>query len=93
LFITITCNPKWLEIQDELQKYEKDEKRPDLIARVFYSKIKELSDQIINKHIFGQVAAKIQFVEFQKGGLSHEHILIILDKQYKIKNQRNLTGM
>jgi len=64
LFISITCNPKWLEIQDQLEKYEKAENRPDLIARVFHSILKELSDQIMNKDIFRKVAAKIQVDEF-----------------------------
>ena len=86
----ITCNPKWPEIQDEFQKYEKAENRLDLIPRVFDYKLKELSNQIMNKHIFGQVAAKIQVVEFKKRGLPHAHILIILDKQYKNKKTRGV---
>jgi len=66
LFITITCNPKWPEIQSELQKYEKAENNLDLIARVFHSKLNELSNQIMSRHIFRKVVAKIQVVEFQK---------------------------
>eukprot|EP00660_Eupelagonema_oceanica_P003335 gene3335-15309_t len=35
-FITMTANPKWPEILANLRPGEKDEDRPDLMARVFY---------------------------------------------------------
>ena len=35
LFITMTCNPHWVEIQRELRKMENVKDRPDLVARVF----------------------------------------------------------
>ena len=34
-FITMTCNPKWPEIQEALRFGELPSHRPDLIARVF----------------------------------------------------------
>jgi len=34
LFITVTCNPKWREITDILEPWQRSEFRPDLIARV-----------------------------------------------------------
>jgi hypothetical protein len=38
LFITMTCNPTWKEIEDELLPGQKVEDRPDLVARVFQLK-------------------------------------------------------
>lgn len=41
--------------------------------------------QIMEKHVFGDVAAIIYVVEFQKRSLPHAHILIILKPNFKIK--------
>ena len=41
LFITMTCNPNWKEIQDQLLEGQKPEDRPDLEARVFKMKFDE----------------------------------------------------
>lgn len=34
LFVTMTCNPRWLEICDNLEYQQKYENRPDLVASV-----------------------------------------------------------
>ncbi|XP_074299006.1 uncharacterized protein LOC141630009 [Silene latifolia] len=41
--------------------------------------------RIVNKCIFGEVAAYVYVVEFQKRGLPHVHFLIILKDGYKLK--------
>ena len=43
LFITFTCNPEWIEIKRELKPFQKPNDRPDLIARVFNLKMKEIT--------------------------------------------------
>ena len=53
LLLTFTCNPNWREIQENLQYGEHAANRPDLIARVFRIKLKELTKDITVKHIFG----------------------------------------
>lgn len=58
--------------------------RPDLICRVFKRKLDEFLDQIINKQIFGRVKAYVWVIEFQKRGLPHCHLLLILDENDKI---------
>ncbi|XP_074297252.1 uncharacterized protein LOC141627958 [Silene latifolia] len=70
IFLTITCNPAW----------------PDVVAWVFNAKLTALRKEIIGKKIFGEVAAIINVVEFQKRGLPHAHFLIILKPDHKIKN-------
>ncbi len=85
LFITMTCNPHWPEIQNNLKPYEKPHDRPDICDRVFKMKIDNLIDDI-RKGIFGKIASWNGVIEYQKRGLPHMHILLILDKQYKINN-------
>lgn len=83
LFITMTCNPCWPEICK--LKFQLGEDRPDLCARVFNLKLKELMDDLTKKHIFGEVNSYLYVVEFQKRGLPHAHILLILNEQYKLR--------
>ncbi|XP_060170896.1 uncharacterized protein LOC132601854 [Lycium barbarum] len=86
IFLTITCNPSWAEIEENLLSTDKAQNRPELICRVFRAKIEELKKDILKNHIFGKVAAFMYTVEFQKRGLPHAHFLIILDDNYKILN-------
>ncbi|XP_073035171.1 uncharacterized protein [Primulina eburnea] len=85
LFITMTCNPEWKEIKDNLKEGQKAQDRPDLTSRVFRAKLHDLKTQIIKKEIFGKVAAYVYVIEFQKRGLPHVHMLVILKPTYKIK--------
>ncbi|CAO4379799.1 unnamed protein product [Caenorhabditis nigoni] len=39
LFVTFTCNPKWMEIQENLNTGQTASDGPDLIARVFNEKV------------------------------------------------------
>ncbi|GJZ46075.1 uncharacterized protein Tco_0593671, partial [Tanacetum coccineum] len=41
LFLTMTCNPKWPEIENELLDGQTGSDRPDLVARVFRAKLKK----------------------------------------------------
>ncbi|KAL5565200.1 hypothetical protein UlMin_028364 [Ulmus minor] len=84
IFLTITCNPNWSEIKEELEPYEEPQNRPDLVARIFRAKLEELKDEIFKKQIFGPVAAYVYVIEFQKRGLPHAHFLIILKSNSKI---------
>ncbi|XP_046744302.1 uncharacterized protein LOC124410178 [Diprion similis] len=60
--------------------------RPDLIARVFHQKVKELKAESIVKAVFRKCAAYVHVVEFQKQGLSHAHMLFWLEKDSKIRD-------
>ncbi|PKY52676.1 hypothetical protein RhiirA4_326791, partial [Rhizophagus irregularis] len=84
LFITFTCNPKWPEITRELLSYQTAADRPDLTARVFHIKLQELLKDLYNNCWFGKVIAYVYVVEFQKRGLPHAHILLILAQEDKI---------
>jgi len=84
LFITMTCNPDWKEIKDGLKDWQVAQDRPDLIARVFRAKLKDLKEQLLKNHIFGKLAGRVNVIEFQKRGLPHAHMLIILKSEFKI---------
>lgn len=49
IFLTMTCNPKWCEITNELKKHEEAQNRSDLLTRVFKSKFEELKRQVLKK--------------------------------------------
>ncbi|XP_030045299.1 LOW QUALITY PROTEIN: uncharacterized protein LOC115459634 [Microcaecilia unicolor] len=88
LFITMTFNPRWEEITQNLKKGQAPEFRPDLLARVFHLKLKELLTTLYaKKHILGVPLTKIYVIEFQKRGLPHAHILIIMKEEHKPKRK------
>ncbi|XP_073136846.1 uncharacterized protein [Henckelia pumila] len=60
--------------------------RPDLTSRVFRAKVQDLKKEITLKAVFGEVCAYVYVVEFQKHGLPHIHMLVILKKEHKINN-------
>ena len=78
-FITFTCNPQWPEIRENLEGLEKPFERVDLCNRVFNMKLKSLREDLLKKGIFGKARAMIYSVEFQKRGLPHAHILLIMN--------------
>ncbi|XP_065362023.1 uncharacterized protein LOC135955598 [Calliphora vicina] len=84
LFLTMTCNPSWTEITNNIGPHESANFRPELIVRVFKLKLKDLINVISNKCIFGRVEAIIYTIEFQKRGLPHAHILITLHEEDNI---------
>ena len=54
-FLTMTTNPLWEEIVQELEPGQTAYDRPDLVAPVFQLKRKALLDEIYNHGIFGMV--------------------------------------
>ncbi|XP_075477759.1 uncharacterized protein LOC142518825 [Primulina tabacum] len=86
LFITMTCNPDWKEIRENLFEGQLAHDRPDLVSRVFRAKLLDLKDQILKKSIFGHVVSYVYVIEFQKRGLPYCHMIIILQSNYKINS-------
>ena len=85
-FITFTCNPQWPEITSTLLPGQTPADRPDVVATVFQLKLNELIDDIVDKHVLGKVLAYTYTIEFQKRGLPHSHILIILSDDDKVRD-------
>ena len=76
LFVTFTCNPKWIEISKNVACGQQAFDRPDIVTRVFQMKLKEFIRDITVCHVLGVVIAHIHVIEFQKSLLSHCHMLI-----------------
>ena len=77
-FITFTCNPNWEEITNELREGETVQDRPDLVSRIFKLKKDQLMKDFKSGRVFGKVPAFLWVIEFQKRGLHHSPILVIL---------------
>uniref|UniRef100_K3Y1E1 ATP-dependent DNA helicase n=1 Tax=Setaria italica TaxID=4555 RepID=K3Y1E1_SETIT len=84
IFLTMTCNPNWEEITNELEFGQTPQDRPDLVVHVFRAKLEEMKKQLLEEHILGKVKAYTYVVEFQKRGLPHAHFLLIMTRKYKL---------
>ncbi|XP_057310488.1 uncharacterized protein LOC130648452 [Hydractinia symbiolongicarpus] len=86
LFLTFTCNPNWPEVKDNLFPGQSPCDRPDLIARVFNLKLRELLADIHTRGVLGKTIAYVHVIEFQKRGLPHVHMLIHLTHEDKLRH-------
>lgn len=84
-FITMTCNPMWIEIQRELLPGVLPQDRPDVTVRVFRLKLAQLLQELYEDGIFGRVVARLHVIEFQHRGLPHAHIIIIVAEEDRPK--------
>ncbi|XP_065323624.1 uncharacterized protein LOC135930767, partial [Gordionus sp. m RMFG-2023] len=92
LFITFTCNPTWSEISENLFAGQTTTDRPDIVCRVFKIKLNAFISDILKNKIFGTSLAYVYTIEFQKRGLPHAHLLIILSKENKIETSEAIDN-
>jgi hypothetical protein len=78
LFITMTTNPNWIEITQNILSGTSPNDNPDVVCRVFSEKLKALLQDLKNG-IFGRCFGYTYVVEFQKRGLPHAHILLFTE--------------
>ena len=90
-FITMTANPSWPEITAQLRPGESSSGRPDLVARVFHMKFRALMDDLIENQVLGSVAAYTWVIEFQKRGLPHAHLLLIMRSESKPRSPDDIN--
>ena len=93
LFITMTANPNWKEIKDELGPHQTVADRPDLLARAFQMKKTALLKRIQNDGIFGGHVASVWTVEFQKRGLPDVHLIFFLKSEHKLRSPDDFVKM
>jgi hypothetical protein len=84
-FDTMTCNPYWEEVGRELFLRQTPQDRPELVARVYRSKLCNLHDHLIKKKHFGEVLAYAHVTEFQKYVLPYEHFLLVIVNRDKLR--------
>ncbi|XP_074327212.1 uncharacterized protein LOC141665126 [Apium graveolens] len=95
LFLTMTTNTKWPEIQRMLKFLPGVDvvDAPDVVARVFKMKVDQLLDQIKNKNCFGRCIGVMHVIEFQKCGLPYAHMLIWLHPNDRPKTTEQIDKM
>ncbi|XP_061348988.1 uncharacterized protein LOC133294353, partial [Gastrolobium bilobum] len=94
LFITITCNPKWPEITRFLKARNLNaEDRPDILCRVFKFKLDQLLYDLKNGRFLGTFNARVCTVEFQKRGLSHAYIILLLHPSAKPNTELDIDNL
>ncbi|KAG6537062.1 hypothetical protein ZIOFF_002140 [Zingiber officinale] len=84
LMLTMTCNPNWIEIKEQLLSGQSPQDRPDLITRVFKAKFEEFKKDILDRGVLGKVISYSYVIEYQKRGLLHVHMLIIFATSDKL---------
>ena len=90
-FLTFTCNPQWPEITSSLLPGESPHDRPDICDRVFKIKHKVLLDDLFKHQVLGKVNALTSMIEFQKRGLPHAHILLIMSDEDKPRTPEDIN--
>ena len=50
-------------------------------------------DDLLHKHVLGRTVADVYVVEFQKRGLPHAHILLIMDHDDKIRDVEGIDNI
>ncbi len=93
LFVIVTYNPNWPEITNELLPNQQASNHLDLILRVFKLKLKSITNDFFVKGILEKVIAYIHVIEFQKRGLLHAYILMILSFKNKLKTPENFDKL
>ncbi|XP_074374440.1 uncharacterized protein LOC141714843 [Apium graveolens] len=95
LFLTMTTNTKWPEIQRILKHMPGVDvaDAPDVVARIFKMKVDQLMDMIKKKNCFGRCIGVMHVIEFQKRGLPHTHILIWLHHDDRPKTTEQIDKM
>lgn len=91
LFITLTCNPYWPEIQEMLLPNQSAFDRPDIVCQVFKERLAALIRNIRSGKYFDdtdnlghrtrrrKIIYELRVIEYQHRGLPHAHIVIKLD--------------
>lgn len=93
LFITFTCNKRIEEMMESLTPPQKIEHRPDIVCRVFFHHFEEFLHDIRDRHVLGKPTAYVYVVEFQKRGLPHVHLLLMLEEDSKPRTPEDIDNL
>ena len=103
VFITLTCNPNWPEIIEQLLPGQTAFDRGDVVCQVFYRKLEALLANIRSGKYFPikdgsisyhKVHYEVRVIEYQRRGLPHAHVVIKFeDNNYmpKYEDKRSLA--
>ena len=68
---------------ENLRKGELPSDHPDLGVQVFKLKLKTILEDVAAKNIFGRNIIHVCSIQFQKCGLHHAHISVVLEAEDK----------
>ena len=77
LFITITGNPQWKSIKENIFPGQQSSDRPDIMNRVMHEVVKSIMTDLKDGAL-GPAKAWLHVIEGQMRGLKHAHILLLL---------------
>ncbi|MBW0567993.1 hypothetical protein O181_107708 [Austropuccinia psidii MF-1] len=78
---------------EQLGPGENSADRPDIVTRVFYLKLQSMMRDLTKKNFLGKVVSYVYTVEFQKQGLPHARILLILDREYVLNTAHKVDKL
>lgn len=82
LFLTVTSNPRWEQIQECLNYPENTyDDASDLLMRVWIDVKDRILDDVMSRGIFGKCVAIFYSIEYQKRGGAHFHAIIWLEEK------------
>ena len=80
----MTCNSNWKVNKKDFLPNQNPKDKPDILVTVSKKKLDVLMIGVFKGHLLSSVAAYLYIVEFQKRGLPHVHILLILAENDKL---------
>jgi hypothetical protein len=60
--------------------------RTGLVSKVYRAKLRDIKNLLIQRSYFGEDVAYVHVTKFQRGGLPHEHILLIMRSGSKLRS-------
>jgi hypothetical protein len=90
LFITMTTNPHWPEILENLLPGQTANDGRDLVAQVFHIKFTEMLINLQERQVLERIVAAIYTIEFQKRGSPHAHVQVILAENDKLHTESEI---
>ncbi len=93
IFLTYTCNPAKPDIKENLFPKQQPSDRPDIVGRVYNLHLNNLLHDIMKNDVLGKVDAMVRVIEFQKRGLPHNHMLLILNDKDKLRNEDDVDSL
>ena len=80
VFLTLTCNPEWLEIKSQLISCQTAFDQPEVTVPVFKSRLNQFKTNILKGKYFqsDREAYMFHVIEYQYQGLPHAHMVFRL---------------
>jgi Helitron helicase-like domain at N-terminus len=63
-FITITANPEWPEIRENIHRWQDPIDRPDIVSRVFRLKVDQIIHELRMNHVMGEYWGLVRTIEY-----------------------------